>query len=310
MHSLDDLYYFYLVVKHGGFSAASQATDISKTTLSRRIDALEKRYRVKLIERSTRHFKVTALGQQFYSECSNTIQQAECAHSVLLKERTEVSGLIRISCPPLMMQFQIRDILHPFLKQYPQVSVEIELSSRRVDVIHDEIDIAIRTNFEKNHDSSLIVRPVIQTVHGLVASPALVANASQVTLENLASYPVAALGTYQKSYGWKLNHQHSGEQHCIAFEPRIKCSDLHSVHAAVMDGLGIADLPLLVVAQDIKAGRLLHLLPDWQARMGTVELVYTSRQGKRLVVELLIEHLISGLQQLASTQEGYVAGVL
>lgn len=139
MHSFDDDYYFFLVVKHGGFSAASEASNITKSKLSRRILDLESQFNVSLIQRSTRHFKVTPLGQEFYQECCKVIAQVECANNVLLKQKSEPQGLIKISCPALMMQFQVRTLLNQFLKDYPKVQIELELTSRRVDLLHDDI---------------------------------------------------------------------------------------------------------------------------------------------------------------------------
>jgi hypothetical protein len=123
MHSFDDYYYFYLVVKHGGFSAASDASNITKSKLSRRILDLEAKYNVTLIQRSTRHFKVTPLGQELFEECRQIIQQVESAHNVLLKQKSEPQGLIKISCPSVMMRYQVRSLLNHFLKQYPKVQV-------------------------------------------------------------------------------------------------------------------------------------------------------------------------------------------
>ena len=90
MHSFDDYYYFYLVVKHGGFSAASEASNITKSKLSRRILDLEAKFNVTLIQRSTRHFKVTPLGQEFFEECAKIIEQADNAQNVLLKQEIEL----------------------------------------------------------------------------------------------------------------------------------------------------------------------------------------------------------------------------
>ena len=128
MHSFDDYYYFYLVVKYGGFSAASDVSNITKSKLSRRILDLEAKFNVTLIQRSTRHFKVTPLGQEFYAECSKIIEQADQAQNVLLKQKNEPKGLIKLSCPPVMMEHQIRPLLNQFLKDHPHVDVEIELT--------------------------------------------------------------------------------------------------------------------------------------------------------------------------------------
>ena len=111
------------MVKHGGFSAASEASNITKSKWSRRIFDLESQFNVSLIQRSTRHFKVTPLGQEFYEECCKVIAQVECANNVLLKQKSEPQGLIKISCPSVMMRFQIRSLMNQFLKDYPKVQI-------------------------------------------------------------------------------------------------------------------------------------------------------------------------------------------
>lgn len=305
INSFDDFHYFYLVVKHGGFSAASEAENISKSKLSRRIIELEQKFNVSLIQRTTRHFKVTDLGQEFYEECCKVIAQVECAENVLLKQKNEPQGMVKISCPPLMMHFQIRKLLKQFLKNYPKVDISLELTSRRVDVLHDDIDIAIRTSFEPNQDSSLIVRDVIRTEHCLVAAPELLQGQTIQHYSDLQHYPSVALGIQKHQYYWHLCHVERDETVDVPYQPRVKSNDLAGVYYAVRDGLGIADLPYLTVQADIEKGKLIHLLPEWKSNRGTVQLVYASRKGQRLVVEKLIETLLQGLRELAKTDSGY-----
>ncbi|EXB47959.1 bacterial regulatory helix-turn-helix, lysR family protein [Acinetobacter baumannii 146457] len=305
INSFDDFHYFYLVVKHGGFSAASEAENISKSKLSRRIIELEQKFNVSLIQRTTRHFKVTELGQEFYEECCKVIAQVECAENVLLKQKNEPQGTVKISCPPLMMHFQIRKLLNQFLKNYPKVDISLELTSRRVDVLHDDIDIAIRTSFEPNQDSSLIVRDVIRTEHCLVAAPELLQGQTIQHYSDLQHYPSVALGIQKHQYYWHLCHVERDETVDVPYQPRVKSNDLAGVYYAVRDGLGIADFPYLTVQADIEKGKLIHLLPEWKSNRGTVQLVYASRKGQRLVVEKLIETLMQGLRELAKTDSGY-----
>lgn len=306
INSFDDFHYFYLVVKHGGFSAASEAENISKSKLSRRIIELEQKFNVSLIQRTTRHFKVTDLGQEFYEECCKVIAQVECAENILLKQKNEPQGMVKISCPPLMMHFQIRKLLNQFLKRYPKVDISLELTSRRVDILHDDIDIAIRTSFEPNQDSSLIVRDVIRTEHCLVAAPELLQGQTIQHYSDLQHYPSVALGIQKHQYYWHLCHVERNEMVDVPYQPRVKSNDLAGVYYAVRDGLGIADLPYLTVQADIEKGKLLHLLPEWKSNRGTVQLVYASRKGQRLVVEKLIETLMTGLRELAKTDSGYL----
>ena len=306
MHSFDDYYYFYLVVKYGGFSAASDASEITKSKLSRRILDLEAKFNVTLIQRSTRHFKVTPLGQEFFQECEKVIHQVECAHNVLLKKTSEPQGLVKISCPSVMMRYQIRSLLNDFLKQYPLVQIEMELTSRRVDVLHDDIDLAIRTNFTSNEDSSIVVRDVIKTTHCLVASPELLKDRQIQYPMDINEFPSIVLGTQKSRYQWHLHRQDTHESIDIPLEPRIKSNDLAGVYYSVIDGLGIADLPYLTVEKDLAAGRLVHILPEWCSNIGTIQLVYASRKGQRLVMEKLIDHLVEGLRANAEQGKGYL----
>jgi DNA-binding transcriptional LysR family regulator len=305
MNSFDDFHYFYLVVKHGGFSAASEAENISKSKLSRRVIELENKFNVNLIQRTTRHFKVTELGQEFYDECCKVIAQVECAENVLLKQKSEPQGLVKVSCPPLMMHFQIRKLLNQFLKTYPKVEIALELTSRRVDVLHDDIDIAIRTSFEPNEDSSLIIRDVIQTEHCLVAAPELLQGKQITHYSELSSYPSVALGIQKNQYIWHLCGVNHDETVDVPYSPRVRSNDLAGVYYAVSDGLGIADLPYLTVQADIEKGKLIHILPEWKSNRGTVQLVYASRKGQRLVVEKLLEMLIENLRRLPESHHGY-----
>ena len=306
MHSFDDYYYFYLVVKYGGFSAASEVSNITKSKLSRRILDLESKFNVTLIQRSTRHFKVTPLGQEFFEECKKVIEQADTAQNVLLKQKVAPQGLVKLSCPPVMMEQQIRPLLMRFLKDHPKVDIEMELTSRRVDVLHDDIDLAIRTNFEENEDSSIIVRDVIKTTHCLVASPELLQGRTINLVTELSEFPSIVLGTQKQHYYWHLHNLKQQEQIDIPLLPRVKSNDVAGTYYAVLDGLGIADLPYLTVEHDISSGRLIHILPEWCSNVGTVQLVYASRKGQRLVMEKLIEHLVEGIRAYAPNSMGYV----
>ncbi|NAS06856.1 LysR family transcriptional regulator [Acinetobacter haemolyticus] len=296
-------------VRFSGFSAASEAEHISKSKLSRRIIELENKFNVSLIQRTTRHFKVTELGQEFYEECCKVIAQVECAENVLLKQKSEPQGLVKISCPPLMMHFQIRKLLNEFLKAYPKVEIALELTSRRVDLMHDDIDIAIRTSFEPNEDSSLIVRDVIQTEHCLVAAPELLQGQHIHHYSELSHYPSVALGIQKNQYFWHLCHVKDDKSVDVPYTPRVRSNDLAGVYYAVSDGLGIADLPYLTVQADIEKGKLIHILPEWKSNRGTVQLVYASRKGQRLVVEKLIDTLIENLRRLPESQHqhGYLS---
>ncbi|MFV5646165.1 LysR substrate-binding domain-containing protein, partial [Acinetobacter baumannii] len=105
---------------------------------------------------------------------------------------------------------------------------------------------------------------------------------------------------------WHLCNIRNGESVDVPYQPRIKSNDLAGIYYAVMDGLGIADLPFLTVESEIRKGTLVHILPDWKSNIGMLQLVYVSRKGQRLVVEKLIETLIDELRRLPESHEGYL----
>lgn len=192
------------------------------------------------------------------------------------------------------------------LKKYPKVRVELALTSRRIDVLHDDIDLAIRTNFSSNEDSSIIVRDVIKTTHCLVISPELLGDREIQHVTELCEFPTIVLGTDKQHYHWHLHHIQQREEIDIPLQPRVKSNDLMGAYYAVLDGLGIADLPYLTVERDIASGRLIHLLPEWCSNIGVVQLVYASRKGQRLVMEKLIEDLVEGIRAYAPKHDGYI----
>lgn len=306
MYSFDDYYYFYLVVKYGGFSAAAEISGITKSKLSRRILDMEKKFDVALIQRSTRHFRVTPLGQEFFEECRKIIEQTDCARNILTRQKSEPQGMVKISCPAVMMSLQVRSILNSFLRQYAKVNVELELTSRQVDLIHDDVDLAIRTVFEPREELNLIVKDLVKTRHCLVISPALLGGKTISTFEQLNQYPHVALGTRKQSHHWNLCHSVHKDTMQIPIEPRLKCNDLAGIYFAALDGVGIADLPFLTVEDDIRHGRLVHVLPEWHSNIGAIQLVYTQRKSQRLVMSKLIDALVDGFADIAKNNQGYL----
>ncbi|HBO71509.1 MAG TPA: LysR family transcriptional regulator, partial [Acinetobacter sp.] len=155
--------------------------------------------------------------------------------------------------------------------------------------------------------SSLIVRDVIKTDHCLVAAPELLQGHTILDASELQNYPSISLGNQKQNYLWHLCNIRTGATMEIPYQPRVKSNDLAGVYYAVADGLGIADLPFLTVEADIRKGRLIHILPEWKSNIGTLQLVYGSRKGQRLVVEKLIETLVETLRRLPESHKGYLA---
>src|SRR5580704_8695159 len=139
MRDLNDLSFFAAVVTNGGFSAASRALDIPKSRISRRVAALENQLGVRLLERSTRRFSVTEVGQDVYRHARAAMAEAEAIEDVAARLKAEPQGLVRVSCPQGADRILATE-LPGFLQRHPQLRVQVLVSNRRVDLIEEGVD--------------------------------------------------------------------------------------------------------------------------------------------------------------------------
>ncbi|HEY6598108.1 MAG TPA: LysR family transcriptional regulator, partial [Pseudomonadales bacterium] len=144
MQDLNDLYYFAEVVDHGGFAPAGRALGVAKSKLSRRIALLEERLGVRLLQRSTRRFAVTEVGQTYYAHCKAMLVEAQSAQEAIELTRAEPCGVVSITCPVALLDARVATMLATFLARYPRIELHLEATNRRVDVVSEAVDVAIR----------------------------------------------------------------------------------------------------------------------------------------------------------------------
>ena len=176
MQDLNDLMFFARVVEHGGYSAASRALGIPKSRLSRRIAALEERLGVRLLQRSSRGFTLTSVGQPFYERCKAVLAAGAAALEVAEAGASEPQGVLSVSCPLSLAQSWLTPLLPRFMQALPKVRVRLHVSNRRVDPIEEQVDVVLRVRRPPFEDSELVVRPLARVNDLLVASPSLVAS--------------------------------------------------------------------------------------------------------------------------------------
>lgn len=287
----NDLYYFVQVVEHGGFAPAGRALNQPKSKLSRRIALLEERLGVRLIQRSTRHFTVTEIGQAYYQRCVAMLVEAEAAQALIAHSQSAPRGVVRLSCPTALLDYHLGDALGRFMAQCPEVELHIESTNRRVDVIQEGLDVAIRVRFPPLEDSELVMKVLGESHQCLVCSPALVEHMGGLpTITDVGEWP--SLGSLQggRDYAWDLENLDGGKARILT-TPRMVTDDRIALWRAALHGAGVVMLPTALVQADIQAGRLLHLLPDWQPRMALVHAVFPSRRGLRPAVRALLDFL-------------------
>lgn len=287
---LNDLVYFAEVVAHGGFAAAGRALREPKSKLSRRVAGLEARLGVRLIERSSRRFRVTDVGQSFYERCKAMLAEAERAEALVAEAQSEPHGLIRMSCPTGLVE-PISGLVMQFLDQYPKVRLQLVAIDRPVDLIEERIDVALRVRTSLDGDASLTMRSLGNSVRILVASPRIASRVGIV--EELANLPTLATSDDQGEVDWYLEAD-GGRTHILRHAPRMACSDFPAVRAAAIAGLGVALLPDHTCRQALEAGSLVRVLPAWRGMQGLVHLVFTTRRGLPPAVRKFIDSLAAG----------------
>lgn len=272
---------------HGGFAAAGGALREPKSKLSRRVAGLEERRGLRLIERSSRRFRVTDTGQAFYERCRAMLGEAERAEALVMQAQAEPHGRVRFSCPTGMVE-PISGLIASFLASYPKVRLQLVATDRAVDLIEERIDLALRVRTELTSDAALTMRSLGSSTRILVAAPRL---ASQIgDLGELSALP--ALSTNDTAYEveWHLETD-DGQTQVVRHNARLGCGDMAAVRRAAAEGLGVALLPDHVCREALAAGRLVAVLPAWRGQRGVVHLVFTTSRRLAPAVSALIDQL-------------------
>lgn len=242
----------------------------------------------RLIERSSRRFRVTEVGQRFYERCRAMLEEAELAEAIVAEAQAEPHGRVRLSCPTGLVEV-IQPIVLSYLARYPKVRLQLVATDRAVDLIEERIDLALRVRVALTSDAALTMRSLGHFLRILVGSPQM-ANRIGGDIAALAGLPTLGTSDDIGEIDWHLERG-DGASHHLRHEPSMTCSDFAAIRAAAIANLGVALLPDHVCTQALGSGQLVHLLPEWCGQRGIVHLVFTTRRGLPPAVRALIDHL-------------------
>ena len=302
LHDLNDLRFFAAVVEHRGFSAAGRALGTPKSRLSKRVSQLEERLGVRLLQRTTRRFAVTEVGERFYAHCRAALEGAQAAQDVVDELRAEPRGIVRVSCPISLAQTILADVMPDFLLQYPKIQIRLLASNRRVDMIGEGFDLAIRVRDKLDTDASLVLRTFGQSLVLLVASPAFLdahgrpqqpADLEQLPLVSMLDHEGAQILELIDTHGLKTN---------VEMQARVTCGEFALLLESAKHGVGVAMLPEFVCGPSLVRGELEVVLPDWSMPQGTMHFVYPSRRGQLPGVRAFVEFLADRLPEAMRKQ--------
>jgi DNA-binding transcriptional LysR family regulator len=295
---LNDLRLFAEVVERGSFTAAARGLGLQTSKLSRRVRALEEELGVRLLNRTSRSLSLTEPGRQFHQHCLALVAESRAAREVVEQTRSRPQGTVRISCPVALLSSGIAAIIARYLQDNPEVQVLVDATNRRVDVIEEGLDFAIRVRLPPLEDSDLAVRQLGLSTLVLVASPELVQrHGVPLSIESLEGWPTLAMANHSERYAWNLVGA-GGREVSLLHRPRLATDDIASLRLAAVQGLGVALLPREFVDEDLQAGRLQRLLPELAARPGLVHAIFPTRRGMVPAVRQLLDALLAGYAAL------------
>jgi DNA-binding transcriptional LysR family regulator len=298
VHDFNDLQFFAAVVHHHGFSAAARALRVPKSRLSRRVALLEDRLGVRLLDRTTRRLGLTQVGQQVFEHARAAVVEAEAAEEVALRLQAEPRGLVRLSCP-LGLQAALAAPLPSFLSAHPLLQIQCIVTNRRVDLINEGIDVAIRVRERLDTDADLQLKRIGVSRRILVASPKLLAKVGKpVAPAELGKLPTL----HQEQQGgsvWHLTAE-NGVTSAVIIEPRVATGSFDILIAAACQGAGIALLPVAHCKEALASGALVRVLPEWSGIDGILHLVFASRRGMLPAVRAVIDFAAAALKASAA----------
>lgn len=263
---------FVRIVEAGSLSAAARQLNTTQATISRRLQSLEAMLGVKLVLRTTHAMKLTDDGERGYQHAKHIIDAWLALEDGLNETEDEPVGMLRVRAPHAFGQQQLLTPLLRFLARYPNLSVEWMLNDKTVDFLSDNIDCAVRVGAEV--DPATVSVLLAEVPRSVVAAPALLAQFDTIAVpEQLSSLPWIAVNTFYQ-HNVSLTHQYRREPVTFPITPRLSTDSIYVARNAALAGLGVVVVSSWTVTEDIAQGRLVELVPDWQAAPLPVHLVY------------------------------------
>ncbi|MCB1755113.1 MAG: LysR family transcriptional regulator [Gammaproteobacteria bacterium] len=295
MESLDDIAVFVRVVDCGSFTAAAERLEISRSVVSKQVSRLENQLGVRLLNRTTRRLSLTEAGRVFHRLSRRGLTEIEEAKTEVSRLQREPRGTLRLNAPMSFGILHIAPLLPEFHKRYPQVIVDMSLEDRTVDVIEEGFDVSVR--IADLPDSSLVARRIGPCGHVIVAAPAYLAEqGTPQTPDELRDHNILAYRYQDSAVNW---HFTTSEHQSITVpvSGSLMINNSLAIRAALLEGAGIARIPLFFVRKEIEQRRLTPILQDYGTLESTLYLVYPQRRHLSPKVRAFVDFMTERLAE-------------
>lgn len=297
MNPFEELQVFAAVVETGSFTAAAERLDIAKSAVSRRVASLEERLGVQLLRRTTRRQNLTDAGKALYERSTRILSDLEEIESAVLQEHGEVSGLLRVALP---LSFGVSQMCAPiarFAEEHPRVRFDLDLNDRRIDLVEEGIDVAVRIG--ELPDSSLVARKLFEVRTVICGSPDYFkAHGTPQTPEDLLQHDCLVYGNLADPAKWVCTDE-NGKRHRVDVPRAMTASSGDFLCAAAIQGMGITMQPTFIVGEAISRGALIPILKDYQWPISPAYAVYPATRHLstrvREFIDMLADHFSGDL---------------
>lgn len=291
MDTLREIRSFIEVVEAGSFVGAAEVTGLSKQAVSRHVVELEHRLGLRLLNRTTRRLSLTTEGAAYFNRVRELVHELDGLEQELSSGRAEPIGRLRVAAPLTFGIQYLAPLWGPFLERYPRISLEVDLNDRVVDLVEEGYDLAIR--IIELPSSQLISKKIASTRLVLCASPGyLESNGNPATPSQLKNHRIISYSNLTSGDEWELTGP-DGSTGRVRLHSRLHTNNGDTCRAAALEHQGIVYQPDFLVAADLKAGRLIELLPDYRGREVGIHAVYPSREYLPMKTRRLVDYLAS-----------------
>ena len=289
MESLSDIAVFVQVVRDGSFTKAADRLELSRSVVSKYVTRLEEKLGARLLNRTTRRLSLTEAGRIFYERSRLGLEEIEEAKAAVSRLQGKPRGVLRVNSPMSFGILHVAPLLSEFLTEYPEISIDMNLDDRKVDVIEEGFDVSIRIT--DLPDSSLVARRLGPCRHAIVAAPSyLKKHGVPKVPDDLRDHNVIAYQYQESATDWHFLGPDK-KQITVPVSGSIQMNNSLALREALLGGVGITRTPTFVVGDDVAAGRLITLLPNYEILEVSIYLVYPQRRHLSPKIRAFVDFL-------------------
>lgn len=291
---LDDIAVFARVVEAGSFTAAAARLECSRPAVSKAVTRLEQRLGTRLLNRTTRRLSLTETGRTFYEQSARALREIQAARDAVSTLQSAPRGALRVNAPMSFAVLHVAPLLASFRSRYPEITVDIHLDDRKIDLVEEGFDVAIR--IASLADSAYVARRLTACRHVICAAPAYIdESGAPRTPADLAQHRIVTYRLQTSSTRWEFRRR-DGSSDVVDITPAIQMNNSLAIREAVLSGAGVTRTPTFVVGDDLRSGRLVPLLKDYESPEFAVFAMYPERRYLSPKVRAFVDFMAESLQ--------------